>query len=250
MAEPELTPRPLKRQTLGTAVAERLRDMILMGELPPGRRTTQEELARALGVSTMPVREALLTLAAEGFVEFAPGRSFTIPPTSRDDIRDVYWIHGLVAGELTRRACEAADDDFVVGLRGLAEECAAALAADDTEGAAVANWRFHEAINRLADAPKLLLVLRTTLRFIPHGFYALVPEWRRMSEEGHAAIVAAFRGREPAEAAQLAEAHVRDAGRLLIELFSSQGYWAPPTARPTDQNGSVRAPQPKRRRRR
>src|SRR5207342_1606487 len=86
LAEPGLTPRPLKRQTLGTAVAERLRDMILMGELPPGRRTTQDELARALGVSTMPVREALLTLAAEGFVAFAPGRSFTIPATSREDV--------------------------------------------------------------------------------------------------------------------------------------------------------------------
>jgi DNA-binding GntR family transcriptional regulator len=203
-------------------VAERLREMILLGELPPGRRTTQDELARALGVSTMPVREALLTLTAEGFVAFAPGRSFTIQPTSREDIEDVYWLHGLVAGELTRRACEAADAGFVERLAGLAAECTTATDAD------AANWRFHEAINRLAGAPKLLLVLRTTLRFIPHGFYALVPEWRRLSEQGHAAIVAAFGEGDADEAARLAEAHVREAGRLLIELFSGQGYWAPP----------------------
>jgi DNA-binding GntR family transcriptional regulator len=234
LAEPELTPRPLKRQTLGTAVAERLREMILLGELPSGRRTTQDELARALGVSTMPVREALLTLAAEGFVEFAPGRSFTIPATSRDDIRDVYWTHGVVAGELTRRACEAADDRFVERLQELADACAAA------EDPGEANWRFHEAINRLADAPKLLLVLRTTLRFIPHGFYALVPEWRRLSDEGHAAIVDAFRRRDAAEAGRLAEEHVREAGRLLIELFSGQGYWAPP-ALPTARQRRRRA---------
>jgi DNA-binding GntR family transcriptional regulator len=218
----ELTPRPLKRQTLGTAVAERLREMILLGELPPGRRTTQDELARALGVSTMPVREALLTLAAEGFVAFAPGRSFTIPATNRDDVEDVYWIHGLVAGELTRRACEAADEEFVERLARLAADCTTARDAD------AANWRFHEAINRLADAPKLLLVLRTTLRFIPDGFYALVPEWRRLSQQGHAAIVAAFREHDAEQAARVAEAHVRDAGRLLIELFSSRGYWARP----------------------
>ena len=196
--------------------------MILLGELPPGRRTTQDELARALGVSTMPVREALLTLAAEGFVAFAPGRSFTIPATSREDVEDVYWMHGLVAGELTRRACEAADDAFVERLAQLAADCTTVTDAD------AANWRFHEAINRLADAPKLLLVLRTTLRFIPHGFYALVPEWRRLSEQGHAAIVAAFRKGDAGEAARLAEEHVREAGRLLIELFSSQGYWARP----------------------
>ncbi len=210
-----------------------------MGELPRGRRTTQDELARALGVSTMPVREALLTLAAEGFVSFAPGRSFTITATSRDDIRDVYWMHGIVARELTRRACEAADEGFVDRLERLARECTAALEVDDTEGAAVANWHYHETINRRADAPKLLLVLRTTLRFIPQSFYALVPEWRRVSEQGHAAIVASFRRRDADGAAQLAEAHVREAGRLLIELFSSQGYWAPP-ASPTAATDAFR----------
>lgn len=230
MAEPELTPRPLKRQTLGTAVAERLRDMILMGELAPGRRTTQDELSRALGVSTMPVREALLTLAAEGFVIFAPGRSFTIPPTRRADIRDVYWVHGQLAGELTRRACLAADGSFVERLAESAARCTAALDADDLAAASAANWRFHAEINHLADAPKLLLVLGTTLRFIPDGFYALVPEWHRVSARGHAAIVDAFRRRDAEEAGALAEAHVREAGRLLIELFSSQGYWAPPPA--------------------
>jgi DNA-binding GntR family transcriptional regulator len=216
--------RPLTRQTLGSAVAERLRDMILMGELPPGRRTTQGELARALGVSTMPVREALLTLAAEGFVEFAPGRSFKVSVTSRDDIRDVYWMHAVVAGELTRRACASADDAFVERLRELACSCSTS----DADAAAAANWRFHEAINRRADAPKLLLVLRTTLRFIPHRFYALVPEWRPMSDEGHAAIVVAFCRRDVESAGRIAEEHVRQAGGLLIELFSGHGYWARP----------------------
>jgi DNA-binding GntR family transcriptional regulator len=228
LAESKLTPRPLKRQTLGHAVAEQLRDMILMGELPPGRRTTQDELARVLGVSTMPVREALLTLAAEGFVTFEPGRSFMITATSQDDVRDVYWIHGLVSGELTRRACVAADDAFADRLEQIADECKAALERDDMVEAGEANWRFHEAINRLAEAPKLLLVLRTTLRFIPHGFYALIPEWRSISSRDHAAIVAAVRKRDPAKAARLAEEHVSKAGRLMTELFSSKGYWARP----------------------
>jgi DNA-binding GntR family transcriptional regulator len=209
-------------------VAERLREMILMGELPPGRRTTQDELARMLGVSKMPVRDAVHTLAAEGLVAFEPGRSFTVPATSREDILDVYWIHGIVAGELTRRACNAADDSFVESLRQIAAECTGALQRGDAAEAADANWRFHSAINHRADAPKLLLVLRTTLRFIPHSFHALVPEWRSTSENGHAAIVAAIETRDEAEAARLATEHVRDAGRLLIELFSSHGYWALP----------------------
>ncbi|TMK43705.1 MAG: GntR family transcriptional regulator, partial [Actinobacteria bacterium] len=57
------------------AVVSALRRMILVGELAPGSRATQDELAQRLGVSTMPVRKALLQLAAEGLIEVSPRRS-------------------------------------------------------------------------------------------------------------------------------------------------------------------------------
>jgi DNA-binding GntR family transcriptional regulator len=229
LAEPKLSPRPLKYQTLGVAVAQTLRDMILTGELAPGRRTTQDELAATLGVSTMPVREALLRLAAEGFVEVALGRSFTIARTSRADRRASYWVHALVAGELTRRACVGADDELLARLEAAAGACVAALRGGDSAGAEAANWEFHKAINSAAGAPKLVLVLQTTLRFIPRGFYALVPAWRRASKRGHDEILTAFRADDPDQAAHAAEEHVREAGRLLIEFFSNKGYWSRPT---------------------
>ncbi len=220
--------RAVRRRTLAVEVADVLREMILVGELAPGQRTTQDELAQRLDVSTMPVREALLRLASEGFVEAAPNRSFAVARTSRRDIQDVYWMHAIVAGELTRRACERMDDELLGRVRRRAEAFSAALHAADDQALEQANWRFHQEINRAADAPKLLLVLRTTLRFIPRGFYALLPAWGHVSEQGHARIVEALGRRDPDAARAAAEEHVREAGDLVIELFSAKGYWTRP----------------------
>jgi DNA-binding GntR family transcriptional regulator len=222
--------RPLRRRTLAVEVADRLREMILTGELSSGSRTTQDELARMLGVSTMPVREALLRLAAEGFVHAEPNRSFTITPTSREDVQDVYWMHAVLAGELTRRACERADDALVAALRERAARCHEVAGSGNAELLEEANWEFHRAINLAARAPKLLVVLRATLRFIPRGFYGLLLAWTPTSEAGHEAILRAFERRDSEAARIAAEQHVRDAGQLLVELFTTRGYWERPRA--------------------
>lgn len=220
--------RPLRRRTLAVEVADRLREMILTGDLRSGSRTTQDELARMLGVSTMPVREGLLRLAAEGFVHAEPNRSFTIAPTTREDVQDIYWMHAVLAGELTRRACERADEALVDELRERAARCHEA--AGDADLLEEANWEFHRAINAAARAPKLLIILRAALRFIPHGFYGLLPAWTPTSEAGHEAILRAFEGHDPDAARAAAEQHVHDAGQLLVELFTARGYWERPLA--------------------
>lgn len=228
MSELPVAPRPVRRRTLAVEVADALRDMILTGELLPGSRPTQIELAKLLGVSTMPIREALLRLAAEGFVELESNRAFTVARTTREDVRDVYWVHATLAGELASRACARADAEVLQGLHSASEAFLDAQRIGDAEGLGAANWSFHRAINHAACAPKLLLVLRSTLRFIPDRFYALVPEWAAESVRGHDAILEAVERRDPNDARRAAEAHVRDAGELLITFFTVKGYWAKP----------------------
>jgi len=219
----------IRRRKLSEEVAARLRRMILVGELAPGSRTTQDELARLLDVSTTPVREALLGLAAQGFVETSPNRSFAVVRTTQDDVRDIYWLHATLAGELTSRACARADNEFVHTLGELRDRCEQAHQEGDTHRMEAANWNFHREINFIAGAPKLLLMLRTSLRFIPGGFYGLVPEWPDASANGHDDIIRAFEDRNPQAARAAAEAHVREAGELLTAYFSTTGYWTLPT---------------------
>lgn len=222
----------LRRRSLSDEVADRLRSLILAGELRPDERVTQDELAASLGVSTMPVREGLLKLVHEGLVEATPNRSFRIIRNTRDDIRDIYWIHAQLAGELTYRACATieADPKLLEDLERMHREMLVAIRTGRADRMEETNWQFHRRINKAANAPRLLPVLRGTIRLIPHHFYALLEGWVPASETGHLRILKAFRGRDPDAAREAASDHVLKAGELLVAHFSDTGYWTPPRA--------------------
>jgi DNA-binding GntR family transcriptional regulator len=206
-------------------VAETLRNMILVGDLEPGRRTTQDELAKLLSVSTMPVREALLKLSAQGLIEASPNRSFRVRRTTREDIKDTYWQHATLAGELTRRACVNRTDALLAELRNFEIVYKQAVERHDAQGMEAANWQFHRAINLAADSPRLLFMLKVTLGFIPDGMYPQVPAWGQLSVNAHLMIISAMSAGYADAAAQAAAAHVREAGELLVELLENRGFW-------------------------
>lgn len=224
--------RAVQRRRLSDEVAETLRDMILVGELVPDRKITQDELASELGVSTTPVREALLRLAAEGFVRVSPNRAFSVIRSSPQDIRDVYWMHATLAAELTRRACAHADAELRAVVRKHGEQYAEAVRNGDVVVMEPANWDFHRVINLAANAPRIRLTLGTTLRFIPRGFYGLLPSWGATSVQGHERIMEALEQGDPAAAAAAADAHVREAGEMVTNFFTAKGYWTRPGVLP------------------
>jgi len=90
------------------AVVDRIRDMIVSGELKPGDRLRQDELADTLGVSTMPIREALRQLQAEGLVAFQPRRGALVASLSVSEYEEIYRIRE----ELEILACRWAAEDF------------------------------------------------------------------------------------------------------------------------------------------
>ncbi|HLI16259.1 MAG TPA: GntR family transcriptional regulator [Acidimicrobiales bacterium] len=214
-------------RSISEEVADTLRDMILTGELRPGQQVTQEELANRLGLSTMPVREAFLRLSHEGFIEGRRARSFRVARTTRGDVADIYWAHATLAGELARRACFRADD-LLPELLDLDAAWTRAAARGDSERLEELNFAFHRAINRAADAPKLLLLLRQTLRFIPQRFYSLLPGWAEVSGAGHRRILDALRAGDADSAGEAAERHVLEAGELLAAYFDDTGFWTRP----------------------
>ncbi len=222
------SPRAVQRRRLSDEVAATLRDMILVGELMPDRKITQDELANELGVSTTPVREALLRLAAEGFVRVSPNRAFSVIRSTPEDLQDVYWMHSVLAAELTRRACRQADDELLTAVRRHGEDYARAVGAGDIAEMERANWQFHRAINLAANAPRIRLTLATTLRFIPRGFYGLLPTWGAASVHGHDQILAALEEGDPAAAGTAAAAHVCEAGETVTRFFTGKGYWTRP----------------------
>lgn len=226
--------RRLHRRTLSSAVTDELRDLILQGELRAGERLNQEALAARLGVSTMPVREALLRLMHEGFVESTPSRTFRVLPIGRDDIADMYWVHGMLVAELARRAAVRMSRDELEALWAHQRLLEKALAAHDLEQMNRQSWLFHRALNYAARAPKLLGVLKSILAYLPTHFYPKVTAWQEAVREGHARILAALNEHDPQSAGQAAEQHIREIGDLLIGFFLEAGYWDTPGV-PTDE---------------
>ena len=90
------------------AVVDRIRDMILDGQLGPGDRLRQDELANSFGVSTMPIRESLRQLQAEGLVTFYPRRGARVARLSVSEYEEIYRIRE----ELEILACRWAAEDF------------------------------------------------------------------------------------------------------------------------------------------
>src|ERR1700684_2814909 len=92
------------RRQLSDEVASYVRELITSGRLRSGDFIRQERIADELELSATPVREGLLSLKGEGFVQLKPRRGFVVAPLSASDVRDLFTAQALLAGELVSRA--------------------------------------------------------------------------------------------------------------------------------------------------
>src|SRR4051794_15630849 len=95
---------PIQRQTIASMTVEALRERILRGDYPEGEPLRQDALADELGVSRIPVREALRQLEAEGLVTFNPHRGAVVSTLSLDEIEELFQLRADIECDLLRRA--------------------------------------------------------------------------------------------------------------------------------------------------
>ncbi|RFB76714.1 GntR family transcriptional regulator [Methylovirgula sp. 4M-Z18] len=113
---------PMQRRSLHAELVERLRDMVIEGQLPPGARIHEGQVCAALGVSRTPLREALKYLASEGLIDLVPGRGAIVHKLSGKDVREMLDV--LTALEVlgARLACRAGSDAGIAHIRHLHDE--------------------------------------------------------------------------------------------------------------------------------
>jgi DNA-binding GntR family transcriptional regulator len=209
--------RPLRnRIQLGQEVADDLRSDILADRLAPGQFVRVGAVARRLGVSPTPVREALVALLGDGFLELLPNRGFRVRPLSRSDIEDAYLVHQFLAGELAARAAvripESCADRLVVVQRGIERS----YAAGDYEAVDAGNDEFHRVIYAAGVSPKLSLFLGIALRYVPRVRDAAITGWAAAGATDHRDILRALRERDAEKARNSMVDHIGNAKTLLL----------------------------------
>ena len=131
------------RTNLKDVVADHIRNLIFSGQLRPGQKVDQDEIAEVLGVSKLPVREALIVLENEALVRGVPRRGVFVAPLTPDDVFDHYEIYGMVEGIAARRAAQNLSD---AELEKLAEITAQMHKDDLPERQEKLNYEFHRTI--------------------------------------------------------------------------------------------------------
>ncbi len=217
-------PLPLvDRRSSGDLVAVHIRSMIFNGELRQGDRVRQDEIARHLGMSRIPVREAIIALDREGWLTITPHRGAFVHGLDEDALRDHYELLGLVYGLAARRATERATDDELERLRDAQQQLAAADSPDTMHDA---NNEFLRTLLILARSPRLGSVMRNMSTVVPGNFFELISGSAAIQQAGTKRIVAAMKRRDPDAAAGACMRLLREQGDLVIKLLASRGMFA------------------------
>jgi DNA-binding GntR family transcriptional regulator len=223
--DPGLEPPPTRgqRERLSPQVAVRIRDRIMTGAEAPGHRLRAEHLAEQFGISATPVREALMSLAGEGLVEFDPGRGFRVVAMTRQDVLDLFDTQAYISGELAARAATRLGDDDLARLRALQESLVSSISTDDLAATERVDFELHRLINRAAASPKLAWLLGVTLKYVPFGSYDAIPGWPEAARDDHVPLLRGLEHRSPRTARDAMTAHIRNAGDLLAGLLAERG---------------------------
>jgi DNA-binding GntR family transcriptional regulator len=226
-----MSPATRSRPQLGDEAASYIRDQITSGTLSPGAHVRPEVIASELGISSTPAREALQTLRAEGFLDLSPRRGFTVANLSGDDIRDMFLVQSMVAGELAARAAPATTPELLARLEEIHGQLGAAADRGDLEALEEWNHQFHREVNLAADAPKLSWVLRTVSRYAPRRFYATIEGWSQTTLDDHRGLLEAMRSGDAERARAAMSEHVKRAGEQLAHHVDARLVDAPDGAK-------------------
>ena len=144
---------------LRDVVFNTLRQAILKGELRPGERMMEIQLAQRLGVSRTPVREAIRKLELEGLVLMVPRKGAEVAEITVKDLEDVLEVRAALEELAAKIACDHITDEQMQELKKAAADFKKVLDTDDLTSCVQADMKFHEIIYNATDNARLLQIL-------------------------------------------------------------------------------------------
>jgi DNA-binding GntR family transcriptional regulator len=182
--------------------------MAVSFELKPGERLNEVDLARRLGASRTPLREALNRLVSEGFLRFESGRGFFCRDFRPREIFDLYQIREALESFAVRAACDSATAEQIAELEAFLDRTGESEAAYSDADLLALNEEFHEGLAGLTGNVEILRMLRNVNARIRFVRWVSMDARHSSTQQEHRAILDAIKAKDPDRAARLMLEHI------------------------------------------
>ena len=196
------------KQTTVSRLYDRLYDMAVSFELKPGERLNEVDLARRLGASRTPLREALNRLVSEGFLRFESGRGFFCRDFRPREIFDLFQVREALESFAVRAACDSATADRIAELEEFLERTGPDAAERSDADLVALSEEFHEGLAGLTGNVEILRMLRNVNARIRFVRWVSMDSRRGATLREHRAILEAVKAKDPDRAERLMLAHI------------------------------------------
>jgi len=199
-----------------------IRAAIIDGSLTPGQHLREADLARELGLSRTPIREALMLLHADGLIELTANRGARVATYDRDDLADCYGLRAVIEGYAARRAATRATPEQIDALKQSCERFDA-LRGDDGDVLPLVheNLTFHAVVHEASGSRRVPALVRGLIQlpllYRAHAWYS--PDRHVVSEHHHRELTAAIESRDAERAEVVMRDHVLEAGDAALRAF-------------------------------
>lgn len=208
------------RDTLHLKVCNIIREAILKGELKPGQRLKQSDLADAMGVSRMPIREALQKLEVEGLIKLEPHKGAVVKSIEVGDIEEIYALRTELEKMAVYQSVEHLTDEDHQQLTTLVEQMEAS---EDVDEFIRYNIEFHRLLMKRSSWERLNSFISTLWNGLPQQTPHILKGQKETSNVEHRSILNAVLNRDKETAANLVSNHISRTGNMLVKRLKEEG---------------------------
>ena len=199
-------------ELLSQKVYRALKTEIIKGSLKPGTKLSEGKIAKQMGVSRTPIREALRELAAEGFVKISPNQGVVVSNASVEDVQEVLQIRGVLEGLAARLATKTINEEEIKELEKYQKRMEHYTNKDDVLAFSEMDAEFHELILNICGNNRLIQI-RKNLSDQAHRYRIRslsVPGRLKYSLKEHQEIVEALKRKNSEQADRLSQKHIEN----------------------------------------
>ena len=210
-------PIPVRERVYG-----HIKTSILSGHLNPGERLTEEHLAKTLGVSRTPVREALHRLESEGLIKIRKKRGFVVSRDSKEEVEEIFELRSILEGYALRVISESVSEETLFRLERFIRSAEESLKRKKIEDVFKWNTRFHDTLHELvANKPRLYRLMVNMRKYVlRHRKDTLrYPDGGRRSVAGHKKIIVALQLKDPDLCERVMREHIQDAKQDALQTL-------------------------------